>query len=311
VPDNLRSGVTKACRYEPELNPTYADLARHYGVAVIPARVRKPRDKAKVEAGVLLVERWILACLRHQAFFSLAELNTTIATYLDRLNRRPFKKLPGCRQSVFETVDQPALQPLPLEPYVYAEWRTARVNIDSHLEVEGHYYSVPSPLVHRTLDVRLTATTVECFHKKPAGGQPCAERRAWPAHHRHRASPVGAPTVSGVVAVPADSVGGDHWARHRGRRRGALGAAAGIPNKATAPVWESSGSEREYGPARLEAACHRAQALEAFAYKSVQSILKTGLDQQPLPEPMPTVPLPIEHDHLRGTTYYQPHEGGV
>jgi transposase len=111
VPDNLRSGVTKACRYEPELNPTYAALAQHYDVAVIPARVRKPRDKAKVEAGVLLVERWILACLRHHPFFSLAELNTAIATCLDRLNRRPFKKLPGCRQSQFEAVGRPAMQP--------------------------------------------------------------------------------------------------------------------------------------------------------------------------------------------------------
>ena len=118
VPDNLRSGVTKACRYEPELNPTYADLARHYDVAVIPARVRKPRDKAKVEAGVLLVERWILACLRHQAFFSLVGLNTAIAACFDRLNRRPFKKLPGCRQSQFEAVHRPALQPLLIEPYV-------------------------------------------------------------------------------------------------------------------------------------------------------------------------------------------------
>ena len=165
VPDNLRAGVTKACRYEPELNPTYAALAHHYGVAVIPARVRKPRDKAKVEAGVLLVERWMLARLRHQPFFSLAELNTALAACLAILNTRPFKKLPGCRRSQFETMDHPALQPLPTEPYVYAEWRTAWVNIDSHVEIEGHYYSVPSPLVHRALDVRLTATTVECFQK--------------------------------------------------------------------------------------------------------------------------------------------------
>ena len=199
-------GVTKACRYEPERNPTYADLAQHYGVAVIPARVRKPRDKAKVEAGVLLVERWILARLRHQPFFSLAELNTALAGCLDRLNTRPFKKLPGCRQSQFETVDRPALPPLPIEPYVYAEWRTARVNIDSHVEIEGHYDSVPSALVRRALDLRLTATTVECFHKNPR--------------------------------------------------------VAGTP-------------------------------------------------PPPLPAPAPTVSLPLEHDHLRGTTYYQQHEGGL
>ena len=138
VPDNLRSGVTKACRDEPELNPTYAALAHHYGVAVIPARVRKPRDKAKVEAGVLLVERWILARLRHQSFFSLSDLNAAITVCLERLNTRLVKQLAGCRRSQFETVDRPALQPLPTEPYVYAEWRTARVNIDSHVEIEGH-----------------------------------------------------------------------------------------------------------------------------------------------------------------------------
>jgi len=215
VPDNLRAGVTKACRYEPELNPTYAALAHHYGVAVIPTRVRKPRDKAKVEAGVLLVERWMLARLRHRPFFSLAELNTALAGCLERLNARPFKKLPGCRQSQFETVDRPALQPLPLEPYVYAEWRTTRVNIDSHVEIEGHYYSVPSPLVHRALDVRL-GDDRRVLPQEPARGQPYAERRARPAHHRRRASSVGAPAVSGVVAVAAPAVGRNHRARHGG-----------------------------------------------------------------------------------------------
>ena len=172
VPDNLNSGVTTTCRYEPELNPTYQALAEHYGVAVIPARVRKPRDKAKVEVGVQIVARWILACLRHQSFFSLTDLNATIAMCLTRLNARPFKKLPGCRRAVFDPVDRPALQPLPAEPYVYAEWRHARVNIDGHLEVEGHYSSVPSSLIRSQLAVRLTATT-------PASASTTAS--GWPA----------------------------------------------------------------------------------------------------------------------------------
>ncbi len=283
VPDNFRSGVTKACRYEPELNPTYADLAQHYGVAVIPARVRKPRDKATVEAGVLLVERWILACLRHHLFFSLAELNTAIAACLDRLNRRPFKKHPGCRQAQFEAVDRPALQPLPLEPYGYAEWRIARVNIDSHLEVEGHYYSVPSALVHRALDIRLTTTTVECFHKnqRVASHVRSAERG------RHT-----------TVVAHLPSAHQRYLARQPHPEQG-YRSCLGILRL-----------ERAYGAARLEATCQRAQALEAFAYKSVQSILKSGLDQQPLPDPAPTVPLQRAHDHLRGTTYYQQQEGG-
>ena len=310
VPDNLRSGVTKTCRYEPELNPTYANLAQHYGVAVIPARVRKPRDKAKVEAGVLLVERWILACLRHQSFFSLAELNTAIAVCLDRLNRRSFKKLPGCRQSQFDAVDRPALQPLPTEPYVYAEWRMARVNIDAHIEVEGHYYSVPSPLIHMALDVRLTVTTVECFHKnqRVASHVRSAERGRHTtvtahlpsAHQRYLewspsrliqwAETVGPATAAVVTAILA----------RRPHPEQGYRSCLGILRLGHA-----------YSPARLEAACRRAQALEAFAYKSVQSILKTGLDQQPLVDPAPTVPLPFEHDHLRGATYYHEHEGGV
>ncbi len=164
-PDNLRSAVSQACRDEPDLNPTDQDFARHDGVAVIPARVRKPRDKAQAEGSVLLVERWILARLRHQTFFSLTALNAAIDELLTGLNERPFKKLEGSRRSHFETLDRPALRPLPLVPYEYAEWRQARVAPNLHIEVEGHSYSVPHALVKRQLDVRLTATTVEVLHQ--------------------------------------------------------------------------------------------------------------------------------------------------
>src|SRR5690606_32080449 len=165
VPDNLRSGVSKAHRYEPDTNPTYQDMASHYGVAVLPARVRKPRDKAKVEGGVLVVERWILAALRHRQFFSLRELNAAISELLVTLNNRPFRKLPGCRREHFEQLDRPALQPLPGESYVYAEWKKARVHIDYHVAVDGHYYSVPHVLIKREVDVRMTHNTIECFHR--------------------------------------------------------------------------------------------------------------------------------------------------
>ncbi len=149
MPDNLRSAVSKAHRYEPDINPSYRDLAEHYGVAVVPARARKPRDKAKAEVGVQVVERWILAALRNRQFFSLDELNSAISVLLERLNQRPFKKLPGSRQTAFDSLDRPALRPLPVQPYVYAEWKKARVHIDYHVEVDGHYYSVPYQLVKK------------------------------------------------------------------------------------------------------------------------------------------------------------------
>lgn len=303
VPDNLKSGVTKTCRYEPELNPTYQALAEHYGVAVIPARVRKPRDKAKVEVGVQIVERWILACLRHQSFFRLSDLNAAIAGCLTRLNARPFKKLPGCRQSVFDTVDRPALQPLPAEPYVYAEWRQARVNIDGHLDVEGHYYSVPSPLIRTQLEVRLTATTLECFHR----GQRVASHVRSAERGRHTTVVAHLPLAyQRYLDWPPSRL--IHWAETVGPATAAVVTTIlnGRPHpeqgyRSCLGVLRLS---REYGVQRLEAACQRAQTLGAFAYKSVQSILKTGLDQQPLAEPGAPRPLPMDHAHLRGTTYY-------
>jgi transposase len=175
VPDNLKSAVNRPHRYEPEVNRTYADLAHHFGFAIIPARSVKPRDKAKVEVGVQVVERWILARLRNQTFFALAELNQAIRALLIDLNGRPFKKLPGSRQELFDTLDRPALQALPATPYQYAEWKRARVNIDYHLDVEGHYYSVPYALVKQQLDVRLTEHVIEVGHP-PKAGQSVVDR---------------------------------------------------------------------------------------------------------------------------------------
>ena len=200
VPDNLRSGVSKAHRYEPDTNPTYQDMASHYGIAVLPARVRKPRDKAKVEGGVLVVERWILAALRHRQFFSLRELNAAISELLVKLNNRPFRKLPGCRREHFEQLDRPALQPLPAEPYVYAEWKKARVHIDYHVAVDGHYYSVPHALIKREVDVRMTYNTIECFPPRRAGCQSSALKAEGAPHHGIRAHAGVPPPGGGVVA---------------------------------------------------------------------------------------------------------------
>ncbi len=164
VPDNLKSGVTKAHLYDPDINPTYQEFASHHGVAVIPARVRRPKDKAKAEVGVQIVERWILAALRNHTFFSLTELNRAIHKLLERLNTRPFKKLPGCRLELFTSLDQPALKPLPTTAYTYAEWKKVRVHIDYHVAIKGHYYSVPYQLTKKQLDARITGHTVECFY---------------------------------------------------------------------------------------------------------------------------------------------------
>jgi transposase len=164
IPDNLRSAVTKACRYDPKINETYADLAAHYSTAVLPARPYRPKDKAKVENAVLVVERWILARLRHHTFVGLAELNAAIAKLLNELNNRPFKKLPGTRKSQFEAIDQPVLKHLPSHQYEFATFLDARVQVDYHIEVDRHYYSVPYSLIKQLVRVRLTANTVECFH---------------------------------------------------------------------------------------------------------------------------------------------------
>jgi transposase len=174
VCDNLKAGVTVVSRYEPGVNRTYQDLAAHYGTTIMPARPRKPRDKAKVEAAVLIVQRWILARLRNRRFFSLAELNVAIRILVDELNARLMRKLGASRREFF--IDRPALMPLPAEPYQYAEWRRARVAPDYHVEVQGHFYSVPSRMIRQVVEVRATEATIEVFHAAPAS--PATHARA-------------------------------------------------------------------------------------------------------------------------------------
>lgn len=303
VPDNLLSGVTKAHRYEPDINPTYQDLATHYGVAVVPARVRRPKDKAKVEVGVQIVERWILAALRHQTFFSLTDLNQAIQMLLTRLNQRPFKKLPGSREQLFKTLDYPALSPLPITPYLYAEWKKVRVNIDYHVEVDGHYYSVPYPLIKRVLDARLTQQTIELFDH---GQRLASHARSWlkgryttlnehmPEAHRQYgdwspqrfyqwAEKMGPATVQVITTILTS------------RRHPQQGYRACLGILRLAKV---------YSHVRLEAACQRAHQLGTCRYKSIESILKHRLDSQPLHD-TPEQKLPQDHDNIRGPDYYQ------
>ncbi len=306
VPDNLRSAVTRAHRYEPDLNTTYQEMAAHYGCAVIPARAFKPRDKAKVEAGVLLAERWILASLRHHTFFSIAEANVAIHERLHRLNERPFQKLDGSRRSLFEQLERPVLRPLPAHPYEYATWKQATVNIDYHVEVEHHYYSVPYQLARQRVDVRITATTVEMLlrgrrvacHRRShvRGGHTTLAEHMPESHRRHLEWTPGRMVRWAEASGPQTAVLVDTILRRWPHPEQGFRSCLGILRLG-----------KRYGNDRLEAASARAVTLGAFSYRSVESILRTGLDHQPLPmRSAPAIPATTRrHDHVRGATYYQ------
>jgi transposase len=303
VPDNLASAVRKAHRYEPDLNASYQEMAAHYGVAIIPARPRKARDKAKAEAGVLLAERWILARLRDRRFYSLAEANAEIARLVAWLNDRPFKRLPGSRRQLFEELERPVMRPLPATRYSYGAWKIGvKVNVDYHVEVDRHYYSVPYQLVGQRVDVRASAAAVEVFHsskrvashlRSSAVGRHSTDPAHMPDSHRRHAEW----TPSRIIA----------WAQKTGPATAALAQA--IMEARTHP-------EQGYrsclgiirlgdrcGTKRLEAACARALAARALSYRSVESILSHGLDSQPLGQ-RPPAPTHRRHHNLRGPEYY-------
>jgi transposase len=304
VCDNLRSGVTRPNRYEPDVNATYQEMAAHYGVAVIPTRSYKPRDKAKVEAGVLLAERWIMARLRNEHFGSLGEANVEIARLVEWVNARPFKKLAGSRRSLFEELDRPALRSLPADRYEFAVWRKAKVNIDYHIEVRAdrHYYSVPYRLAGETVEVRMSAATVEVFHRhrrvashvrKFTPGYSTDPAHMPESHRRHAAW-----TPSRIIA----------WAAKTGpataKLTEAIMAARRHPEQGFRSCLGIVRLGERYGAERLEAACERALAVRAHSYRSVESILRTGLDRQPLPADEPARAHP-NHDNVRGPDYYQ------
>jgi transposase len=302
VPDNLKSAVSKACFYDPDINPTYLDLVNHYGTVVIPARVRRPKDKAKVETGVQIVERWILARLRNRQFFSLRQLNQAIAELLADLNNKPFQKLPGSRKSAFESLDRPALNPLPSQPYQFAEWKKATVNVDYHIEVHRHYYSVPHALIKKKIDVRITNNTIECFYKS---NRVASHIRS---HHKGRHSTV-------KEHMPKSHQKWAQWTPDRFIRwAGKIGphTQSLIENVLNSRAHPQQGFRsclgilrlaKGYGNDRLEAACRRAVAIGGTSYRSVESILKHNLDQKPLPDQSSKSP-PIEHINIRGARYY-------
>jgi transposase len=303
VPDQLRSAVKGPDRLDPEINPTYAELGRHYGVAIIPARPRKPRDKAKVENAVLVVQRWIVACLRKRAFYSLDELNIAIAELLERLNDRPFKKLEGCRRSLYEALDKPALKPLPRARFEVADWKKLGVNIDYHVEYERRYYSVHHGLIGEHVDARVTVMTVELFfrgrriasHRRsygPKGTQVTNEAHRPKNHQQYGSWP------------PERLIG---WAETIGPNAAkvvaAIMAARPHPEQGYRSCQALIRDSKRFGPERTEAACARALQIDNPTRKTVVSILRRGLDQRPLEEPEPELPV-VAHENVRGGEYF-------
>lgn len=303
VPDNLRSAVNKACQYDPVINPTYHELALHYNVAIIPARKRRPKDKAKVELGVRLVQRWILARLRNQVFYSLTTLNAAIHELLIDLNTRPFKKQDGCRQSVYQTMDLSAMRPLPEHHFELAEWRTAlRVGLDYHAVVDHHAYSLPYHLAHEKVEARLTATVIEFFYNRQRvathersvirGGHTTLVVHMPKAHQRY-AHPDKERLLDWAARLGVSTIG---VVQHQLQRR--------HPEAGYRSCMGLQSLTKTYGEVRLEAACQRALAIQSPTLGSIHSILKNKLDELPLPNPVAEQPAITSHDNVRGTAYY-------
>lgn len=309
TPDNWKTGVKDPCYYDPELNPTYRDWAEHFGTVIIPARVRKARDKAKVENGVLIVERWILAALRHQTFFSLAELNGAIRELLIRLNQRKFKRLDTTRARLFEEVDRPALKPLPTTPFEFAERKNATVHPDYHVEVDYHYYSVPYQYQGEKVEARFSEKTVEIFFN---GSRIATHIRSYvPGKHttREEHRPEKHRDLKWTSSYMVD----------KGREVG----------PATANVLEQIMAQRKhpelgyraclgvlrfgkrYSNERLEAACRRAIAMNASSYRSIKSILENSLDRETLESVKVPAAHSEVHSNVRGSAYYHTKEEEV
>ena len=302
VPDNAKVAVIKACLYDPQINRSYAEMAAHYDTAILPARPHRPRDKAKVELGVLLVERWLLGRLRHRTFFSLDEVNAAIGEFLTRLNEeRPIRRLGVTRRKLLEELDRPALKSLPEEPYVFAEWRVRRVGIDYHVEVDGHYYSVPHRLARSEVEVRISARTVEIFVK----GARIAAHQRMSGNHKH--------------TTVADHMPSSHrrcadWTIDRIRQDAALiGANTAAlcelilehkphPEQGFRACLGIIRLVKPFGAKRLEAAAARAIAIGARTYGSVKSILDNNLDRHPAQKPADGAA--IIHPNIRGPRYY-------
>ncbi|MGH2507576.1 MAG: IS21 family transposase [Ktedonobacteraceae bacterium] len=303
IPDNLKAAVTKPHRYEPELNERYHQMASHYRTSIMPARVRKPRDKAPAEKGVQLVERWIVAVLRNRTFFSLAELNASIAELLESLNSRSFKKLEGSRKSWFEQIDKPALKELPQTRFEDARWLRARVGNDYHVRVDGHYYSVPHQLAFEEVEIRATATTIEVLY----AGKRVASHKRDPRPNKHSTKREHRPK-SHQFMNDWNEERVTNWARQVGP------AASHLVEQILRRSRHSQIGVRtclgllslheDYGAQRLEAACRRAAVAGSWSVSSLRSMLKHGLDRQVLQLVIPNLNQST-HSNIRGAEYYK------
>lgn len=305
IPDNLKSGTTKAHLYDPDINRTYQEMADHYTTAVIPARVRRPKDKAKAEVTVQCIQRQILAPLRDMIFFSVAEINEAIAPRLQQYNDRPFQQLPGSRYSQFIEIDKPALQSLPVIQYQLAQWQKAKAGIDYHVSVDKHYYSIPYRYLKHMIDVRISRTTIEFFYQgnrialhqrsfqpglttlhehMPKAHQEYAE---WTLERLYQwAKKIGSNTANLIDQIMKSYV---------------------VPEQSCRSCLGILRMGNRYGNERLEKAAARALYIGSYRYRSIESILKNGLDQQPLPLPASettAVTTTVHHDNIRGAKYY-------
>ncbi|HHS8262908.1 TPA: IS21 family transposase [Legionella anisa] len=305
VPDNLKAGITKPHLYDPDTNLTYQEMANHYSAAIMPARVRTPKDKSKVEVGVQGIQRWVLAPLRDVTFFSVTEINDAIAPLLKAYNERPFHELLGCRYSQFLEIDKPALRPLPLTRYQYATWKKARAGIDYHVAVDKHYYSIPWRYLKEEIDVRVSGATIECFYK---GDRIALHRRALkPGHttlHEHMPTSHQEYTEWTPERLCA-------WGKSIGENTskliGEVINSQKIPEQSYRACLGILRMGKRYGNARLENAAIRALHIGAYRYKSIESILKNGLDKQPLPMPASESTAAVtatNHDNVRGASYF-------
>jgi transposase len=304
VPDNLKSGVSKPCFYEPVINLSYQDLVEHYGTCVLPAKVRSPKYKAKAEVAVLVAQRWILAALRDRTFYSLAELNVAIGALLEKLNNRTMRHLGKSRRELFESLDRPALKALPATRYEFAEWKTARVNIDYHVEFDHHCYSVPYALVQQESKIRATAQTVEIFIKgKRVASHPrsfvrgkySTEPSHRPASHKLYAEWTPSRMVSWGNSI-GDAVGTliERMLKDKPHPEQGFRSALGIIRLAD-----------KYGAERLTKAAHKALAMNSPAYQTVKSMLKTGMEDVPLERTQPaTQDCLVSNKNVRGKGYY-------
>jgi transposase len=303
VPDQLRSAVRVPCRYEPTISRAYAELGRHYGTAIVPARPGKPRDKAKVEVAVQVAQRWILARLRNETFFSLETLNARIGELLEDLNDRPMKKLGGVsRRELFERVERAALLPLPVERFEVSEWKRAMVNIDYHVQLDDHLYSAPYTLVREEIEARMTSTSVEIFHR----GERVAAHARSHARFRFTTDVAHMPEAHRVHFQGADAV--IAWGTTVGPMTAAMVRRILDANPVREHGWRSAkGLQRlakKYGDARVEAACEHAMHFGARTYKPIERLLKLGREQLAPADPTTTTTSTITHENVRGPGYY-------